>query len=577
LLFYNVYAKMSYLILSKGGTTVRRIVLTALAVLLMLALSIPVWAATGVSSARVDAVLDADGNCQVTITATLLLEQTDGVSFPVPGNARGISLGGKGVSTRPSGEYLLVDLSRMTGNSLVLHYTVPNTVSYNEQEKPQLTLPLLCGFSYPMDGLAFSLTLPEQVQSAPRFFSGYHQQGIDGLVWEVSGNQIAGSMTSTLKDHETLTVTLELTETAFPRSSVEPWSAGLEDTIAFVLMGLAALYWLIFLRAAPHLRHKTAMPPDGSTAGELRCVLTGQGADLTMMVMSWAQLGYILIHLQGNGRVLLHKRMDMGNERGTFEVRVFRTLFSKKRTVDGSGYHYARLYRKVAASRGSLQEFFRKDSGNPVVFRVLAAAAGIFGGASLAIGLAGDALLAALVILLMGLVGGLAAWVMQEWIQGLHLRNKGMLILGLGIGVAWILLGILAGEGGLAIGMVAFQLLTGLAWAYGGRRTPIGRQTTAQILGLRAYLKKIPQADLDRIRRTDPDFFFTMVPYALALGVDQPFARQFGRKRLSPCPWLTSGMDGHMTALEWSREMRRAADQLDEHQRRLPWERLMGR
>lgn len=583
LLFYNVYDRMNYLILSKGGICVRRIVLTAMILGLVLALSLPVWAAASASGARVDAVLDTDGSCQVTVSATLHLDAASELSFPVPKNARGISLNGSGVSTRASGDQLLVDLSRLTGNttgdfSIVLRYTVPNTVSYNEQDQPQLELALLCGFSYPIDRLDFSLTLPEQVQSAPHFTSGYHQQSIEeDIVYEVSGNQLSGSVSTTLKDHELLSLSLVLTEATFPRSTVEPWSAGWEDTVAFVLMGLAALYWLIFLRCAPHLRKKTALPPDGSTAGELRCALTGQGADLTMMVMSWAQLGYILIHSQPNGRVVLHKRMEMGNERGAFEVRVFRSLFGKKRSVDGSGYHYARLCRKVAASRGSLQELFRKTSGNPLVFRVLAAAAGVFGGTGIAIGLAGDALLAFLIILLMSIVGGVAAWLMQNWVQGLHLRDRGAMYLAFGIAAVWIALGILAGEVGMAIGMVAFQLLAGLAWAYGGRRTPIGRQTTSQILGLRAYLKKLPPEDLERIERTDPDHFFTMAPYALALGVETAFARQFGRKRLNPCPWLTSGMDGHMTALEWSREMRRAADSLDEHQKRLPWEQLLGR
>ena len=555
----------------------RRLILSVAVFLLVLTLSATAWAASGASGARVDAVLDTDGNCQVVISATLYLESTDGLTFPVPGNARAISLSGSGVSTRQSGDYLLVDLSRLKGNALVLRYTVPNTVSYTEQGTPTLTLPLLCGFSYPMDGLDFTLTLPEPVQAAPHFFRGYHQQSLDGLVWEVSGNQISGYFHSTLKDHETLSVTLALSEATFPRNVIEPWSAGLEDTIAFVFMGLAALYWLVFLRAAPYLRRKTAIPPEGRTAGELRCALTGQGADLTMMVMSWAQLGYILIHAQRNGRVTLYKRMEMGNERSAFELRVFRALFGRKQRVDGTGYHYARLCRKVAASQSSLQEQFHSSSGNPMAFRVLAAAAGVFGGASVAIGLAGDALLAILVILLMSLLGGIAAWVIQEWVQGLHLRNKPMLILGLAVGAVWFILGIFAGEAGLAAGMVAFQLLVGLAWAYGGRRTPIGRQTAAQVLGLRAYLKNIPPEELSRIQATDPDYFFTMAPYALALGVDQAFARQFGRVRMNPCNWLTSGMDGHMTALEWSSQMRRAADLLDEHQKRLPWERLMGK
>lgn len=561
----------------------RRFVLAITAVLLLAVMCIPASAATSATGVRVDAVLDSDGSCQVTLSATLHLEQTGDLRFPLPENARGITLNGSGISTRKGSGCVYVDLTSITGDAMgdftiVLRYTVPNTVSYNESGKPQLDLPLLCGFSYPIERFDFTLTLPEPVKYTPSFLSGYHQESIEeDMVFDRSGNQVTGSITKTLKDHETLVLTLLVTEDTFPRSVVDPWSAGVEDIAMFVMMGLALLYWLIFLRSAPFIRQKSYQPPEGSTAGELRCILIGQGADLTMMVMTWAQLGYILLHMKENGRVILHKRMDMGNERGTFERKVFTSLFGKNRTVDGSGHHYARLCRQVAASRSSLRDLFRKDSGNPKAFRLIAACAGVFGGASVATSLAGDAMLALLVILLMGVVGGIASWVIQSWVEGLHLRNQGSMILAFAVSAGWILLGSLAGEIWMAIGVVAFQLLAGLACAYGGRRTISGRQTTARVLGLRAYLKKLPPEELERFRRSDPDYFFAMVPYALALGVDKDFARQFGRKRMNPCSWLTSGMDGHMTALEWSREMRRAAASLDELQKRLPWEQLLGR
>ena len=409
-----------------------------------------------------------------------------------------------------------------------------------------------------MDGLNFTLTLPHTPVDKPNFYSGYHQQGMDNVNWIENGSQISGSIQNTLKDQETLYVTMILSEEVFPRSTVEPWAAGLEDTIAFVLMGLAFLYWLIFMRAAPYLRKRATQAPDGCTAGELRCALTGEGADLTMMVFSWAQMGYIHIHLKGNGRVILHKRMEMGNERGNYEMKLFRSLFGKKQTVDSASYHYAQLCRKVAASRGSMTEI-----------------AGVFGGASIAIGLAGDALLAFLVIFVLAIAGGAGAWIMQNWVRGLHMRGKLQLLMGLGVAALWLILGAMAGEFNLALGMVAFQLAVGLAWAYGGRRTPIGRQHTAEILGLRGYLRKIPQEDMERIAQNEPDYFFTMAPHALALGVDGALARQFGRGRMHPCPWLTTGNDNNMNALQWSREMRRAADNLDERQKRLPWEKTL--
>ena len=562
----------------------RRLVLLLTVVLLFSFICIPASAATSATGIRIDAVLDPDGSCQVTLAANLHLDQSGDLHFPIPANARSITLNGSGVSSRKGNGCVYVDLKGITGDArgdftIVLRYTVPNAVTYNESDKPQLDLPLLCGFAYPVERFDFTLTLPEKAKYDPTFTSGYHNTSIEeDMVFDRSGNQVTGSITKVLKDHETLNLSLRVTEKTFPRRVVEPWSAGTEDIGIFVMMGLALLYWLLFLRCAPFLRRKSYQPPEGSTAGELRCALIGGSPDLTMMVMSWAQLGYILIHMKENGRVTLYKRMDMGNERSAFERKVFASLFGKKQSIDGSGFHYARLCRQVAVSRGgSLRYLFRKNSGNPKVFRLLAAIAGVFGGTSLAIALAGNSMLALLVILLVSVVGGIASWIIQSWVEGLHLRNRGTLLLALAVTAGWLLLGSLAGEIGMSIGVVAFQLLTGLACGYGGRRTHSGRQTASRILGFRAFLKKMPQEELDRIRRSDPDYFFTMAPYALALGVDRNFAQQFGRKRMNPCSWLTTGMDGHMTALEWSREMRRAAASLDEHQKRLPWEQLLGR
>ena len=141
----------------------------------------------------------------------------------------------------------------------------------------------------------------------------------------------------------------------------------------------------------------------------------------------------------------------------------------------------------------------------------------------------------------------------------------------------WLLLGFMAEEAGVAACAVAIQLLCGLGWFYGGRRTTLGRQTASEILGLRRCLRSLSPAEIHRICRTDPDYFFTMAPYAIALGVDRPFAEHFGKQRLNGCPYLTTGMDAHMTALEWSEAMHRAIRSLDDRQLRLPLERLLGK
>ena len=555
-----------------------------LCLILIFSLSVSASAANTASSAGFSANISSNGSCQVTLDLQLHLESPPGeLYFPLPGSARGVSLNGSNARTRRTGDILNVDLSGILGNTagnfpLRIQYTIANAVDYNDLGKLVLSLPILSGFAYPIDALSFTITLPGENQTKPAFTSGYYQQSIEAdMTWTYTGNTVSGSVLSQLKDMETLVMNLEVSEEMFPQDSIKQWTVGFEDIAMVVLAVLAALYWLLFLRCAPFLGSRSPTPPEGLTAGQLTCGLTGQGGDLTMMVFSWAQLGYLLIHPDGHGRVLLHKRMEMGNERSGYEVRIFRSLFGKRSIVDGTGHHYATLCRKVAATSGDVRDLYRSGSGNPKLFRILCAGIGLFGGISLGIAIAGDAILGILLIAVLAILGGLSAWFIQDWVQGLHLRNRTASLIALGLCGIWLILGALAGDLNTSLGVTAAQLAAGLCFAYGGRRTAMGRQTACQILGLRRYLRKVSQEELHRICQSDPDYFFSLAPYALALGVGRSFAKRFGSRRLSACPYLTTGMDGHMTAQEWCEVMRRTVSALDERQRRLPFERLFGK
>ena len=245
--------------------------------------------------------------------------------------------------------------------------------------------------------------------------------------------------------------------------------------------------------------------------------------------------------------------------------------------MDGTGYQYATLSRAAGAGTGDVQDLFRRNNGNPRPFRLLCALIGLLGNISIGYMLAGDALLGILLIALLALLGLAGGWVIQGWATGLHSSNKTRLYIGLGLSVLWILLGGLANMWGMAACIVGVQLLAGLAWLYGGRRTLTGRRTVSQILGLRSFLKKRPPNETQRLLQQDPDAFFTLVPYAMAQGVGRPFARSFGKRRMRGCPYLTTGMDGHMTAWEWYQLLEQAVHTLNSRRKRLFLERLTGR
>ncbi len=556
-----------------------------LLLLLLLLPSVPTAsAATGISSGSLSATASSTGVCQITLDLQIQVDSpSPDMTFPLPKEARSITVNGSTARTQRRGDVLEVKLSSVIGNAIGsfpirLQYTLPDIVSYNEAGKLMLTLPLLSGYDFPIETLDFYVTLPGEFTTQPSFSSGYYQQSIESkLTFRISGNSISGQVVSSLIDKETLAMSLEVTDSLFPHAPIAQWSMGWEVIAMIVLGATALLYWLLFLRCLPFLPKRCTAAPEGFTAGELACGLTGAGMDLTMMVLSWAQLGYILIHSQDSGRVTLHKRMEMGNERSATEQKIFRKLFGKRLFIDGTGYHYANLFHKTATAPLENRGFYKRSLGRPRIFRGICAGIGVFGGISLGIALVGSALLGVLLIAILAIFGGCSAWLMQDWVKGLHLRDKSALVLALGLGLIWLLLGSLSGILPVTASMVAAQLLGGFALAYGKRRTPLGRQTAGEILGLRRYLRKLSPEQAQRLCRSAPDYFFSLAPYAKALGVLTPFAKSFRGKRLPTCPYLTTGMDGHMTALEWSQVMDRAVQALDARQKRLPLERLLGR
>lgn len=542
-------------------------------------LALPVCAFDGITSAQSQTIVNSDGSCHVTITATLQLTSSDVPAFPLPENAGNITLNGAHARVSRGNNTRNVDLSGIVGGAgsytLTIRYTLPNAVTADEEDNLTLTVPLLSGFGLPIEQLAFSITLPDEPERRPHFNSTYlDESAVDSTIQD---RVISGNIDQRLPDHENLLMTLRVSGEMFPQAATGRWSMSTVDLIMAAFTFLALVYWLIAMRCLPPRRNRRAIPTPGLNAGEIPCRLTGQGMDLTMAVLSWAQMGYLLIQSDDNGRVLLHKRMEMGNERSDVENRLFRSLFGKRNMADATAYRYATLCRKAMTCRAGASITYKRRSGNPLVFRVFAAAVGTLSGVSMAIAFANDTAWQIVWGILLGIIGTAAAWQMQSSAKGIFHRNKLPLLIGLGCGAIWFLLNLLAGQWHIGLFVVLFQLLAGLAAFFGGRRTESGQQTMSEILGLRKFLRSATEEELQRITDTNPHYFYDLAPYALALDADRVFVRRFGKVRLPECPYLTTGMDGHMTVKEWDQLLRSTVDSMDALQRRLPLDRLLGR
>ena len=518
------------------------------------------------------------------MTVRLRMETAaEALYFPLPADATDIKLNDGGVNSVKGPSSIQVKLGKeftgFIGDSvLTFKYKIPNVVRMVEDPKTKkdnltLILPLLCGFEYPVQGVSLTVMLPDTIQGRPVFKSTYHQDDIDKLLnVSVSNNMITGLITQQLKDHETLSMTMLVPESMFDGVSTYVRKGNPEVTPMLICAGLALVYWFIFLRGTPLIRERRNSPPEGITAGEVSSRLTRDGADLTSMVFSWAQMGYVLIQLDDRGRVWLHKRMDMGNERNAFEVKMFHALFARRDVVDGTGVRYADLARKVSQVNPSSKTMNHPKCGNSKLFRFLFLGVQVFCGMCYAMNFTGITAMQVILTIVLGALGMVCGWMMHKAMYRLHLRGFRRLAIGFGCGVLWLGLGIWCGQWLIGLLTTLSQFLCGLMAAYGGRRSELGRQNATQLLGLRHYLKNADRAELKRIQENDPEYFYNLLPFALALGVDLSFARRFGPKKMPACPYFICGVKEKMTAEEWTLFFRETAQILDQRYQRMELE-----
>ena len=546
-----------------------------------------VFAQTGATSVSTRVIVSANGQATVTMSVNVRLDSpSSALTFPLPAAAQNPAMNGASIRTYPSAydkNIVLADLSvldRAMGDyQLIFSYTLPDVLRSEQNEKTEkyqliMEIPLLCGFEYPVEKMDFSITMPGDVTGAkPYFTSGVMQTGIETIIETVAeGQHIEGTVVQQLQDRETVSLVMEVSEEMFPGKLIIPREGNPEIIPMSICAALALLYWIIFMRTLPVLHHRRTTLIEGVTAGELGSRLTAAGADLTMMVFSWAQLGYVRIHVDRYGRIILEKRMEMENERTDFERRCFKMLFARGDVIEATGTRYAKLFGDVAEHIPGIKEMYTKRAGNVKIFRMLACGISIFCGVCYAMNLVDPGWFRTVLEILLIIVGAITAWAIQGGMYKLHVRGKIPVYVGSVCGILWLVLGIVSGVWLIGLVTVLAQNLAGLAAAYGGRRSELGRYNASEILGVRHYLKHVGQEELDRLIDQNPDYFFDMLPYAIALGVDTSFAKAFGDRQIPDCNYLMVRKNEKRSAKEWAYMVRKLADRMDEKQRRMELE-----
>ena len=532
---------------------IRRIVLALLCVFL---LTCAVSAVDNeIRSVTTEISVDENGRCNVTTTAQVHFTSSPTTfSFPLNTSAGSISASGADykISTKNGVAYAVFsDTSGFSGDhTFTCSYTLPCAATKIEGEEEdeflqQFLLNVIDGgWEYSILKYSLRMTFPVDVPVQPTWNSAFHGDIIDNsLTIKVSGKMLTVNSVQTLIDHETLEMSLLFPDNTFTIINQAGRTMSVTQIAFFVLLAAAIVYWFIFLRGKLLLlAAKRPLPGNDATAGEIPCQLFGEKPDIAAMLAHWGNLGYLTVHRSRNGRILLRKQMDMGNERSAAECRLFQAIFRSGSSCDALGKRFRAVCRtnSDAIRKSWLHRIFRKKAGSPYLLRAIVLFAAFF--LSMA---TFDQLLPAntlrwFLLPLTSVLGVLLCAVVQFAVDAIYRRHRLLrLICGL---ISLTLLIVFSAIGqtlALMILNLLMQLLSVLLTQFGGRRTKAGEEYVRQIIGLRRYLYKMDPEDALQIVHNDSQYFYRMLPYAECLGIGKHFCKHFARWKIEPCAWLT--------------------------------------
>ena len=523
-------------------------ILLILLLIAALALSVSATGSGSVDSLLAEVLVAENGTCRVTLTAQVSFTGAPtSFTMPLGEDASEVTASGGQYRLRRINGVRCALFSNDAGfvgtQTFICSFSLPCAVDDSGAEQSfSLALPER-GFDYPIEKFELRAQFPVQVVQQPRLESAYHGDVIDNFFnIRVDGQNVTLRSVAPLKDRET--ISLDLT---FPADSFDlrflPGRITSFNQIAFLLLLLAAiLYWAIRLRGGLLLPRKQAVIDVETTAGETDCRLYGKRPDIAAILAHWGNLGYIAIHRNERGRLILRREMDMGNERKASELKLFQALFRHGNTCDLQSLRFRSVCKPASASIRGLwvRRLFEKKAGSPLILRGICILAAFFVCLmTFDLWLPASGWRWVFLPLLSLFSTALCAGLQYCFGYLLHRRRGLFLTLGLILTLVLLLFGSRAGCGGLMFLNLLLQFLCALVLLFGGRRTLEGKAQVSQLLGLRRQLRRIDSEEALRLLSLDGQYFYRALPFAETLGVGRGFCKRFSERRIEPCPWLS--------------------------------------
>ena len=416
-----------------------------------------------------------------------------------------------------------------------------------------------------IEKVTFRVTMPKSFDASQLYF--YSDLPQDQFRFEQEGTTFSGETLTALAPFEGITVKLDLPDQYF----IYPKSA--DYSLPLTLLGGLITLFSIFCLMRWGRDEALIVPveftaPEGISSTEVGMILNGsvQNREVLSLILDWANRGYLTIEDQEK-TLKLNKLMSLPEDAPVAELRLFNALFKNRDSVTTKQLEekfYTHLNQAIqdysAYYRLPEKRLFTRLSSTLQVILTLLAPLPI-------------AILAALQFYAVEFSFAAIVFLIIPYFVMII-----VIVMGYSLQRRWHSCG-----GGFKFGMCLGMLLLTLLWAFlltiafltarhgwivpvflglctlicAGcaifmkKRTDRGQRLTGRVLGLRNFILYAEKDRLAMLVEDDPTYFYSILPYAYALGLSDIWAEHFRGLTLEPPTWyMLSRLDRNMNSFQ---------------------------
>ena len=449
--------------------------------------------------------------------------------------------------------------------SLSYRYS-PGADSYADYDELYYNIVSPSSWDAAMERVSFSITFPYPVDSDRIWltYGPYHSSA--ELPFELSpdGCTVSGSYYG-LPAGYGMTIRAEMEEGYFS-SAAKPFdlaAAGAFASMAVSILTVIAAFLIWYLKGrdekliAP-LRYT---PPDGLTPMEAGFIYNGALEDsaVSAMLISWADRGYVTITDNGGDDFTFSAVRELPDDVSEAEAALFAAFFSSSSAVDTKMLRMNGFSQKLARVRKAEAESFsgERSLSSPAssalrkkVMRLLLIPVVLFAVLS-TLFFPGFPTVFILFpsVMAYGMLRGVSGTA-EKKMRSQGFRFSYILPPLFFLAFIWFFIVSALSSFGQDYKLAALSSAVFLAALFASamlsasidRRSDYASLVLGQIVGYRDFIERVEKERIEKLSASDPEFFYHVLSYAMALGVEEKWVRAFSGMYVPPVSWY-SGSD----------------------------------